>query len=168
MKTFSERLRHALKTAKMTNRALADKASVHPVSITRWLKGRKVDSETGFRLAAALNVRPDWLLFGAGETTPDPPQVPSDTMTQAPPRLQVAPAEWPSDITDITDAAEQLESLVANIKTTSAIGIPGLVKLGRDLLDRIEELARATILRKQMAFRESLKRPAEPQTPIEP
>ena len=147
----------------LSQNALAKRVGISQGTVSAWfLKGSIPSGRIALDLARALNVRADWLINGNG----DREAIPDTTISeQTGLRPQEVASEWPQDITDLSDATAQLKTLAENMETTNPIGIPGLVKLGRELLDRIEELARATILRKQTAFRESLKRPVEPPTP---
>lgn len=60
---FSERLRQARKAAALTQRELASRLAVHPLSVGRWERGQQTpDGATISRLAQLLGVTADYLL----------------------------------------------------------------------------------------------------------
>lgn len=70
MKTWHERLRHALEQRNMRPKDLSDKVKVKPASVSDWLSGetKKIEGENLIRVCDALNINAKWLIFGIGDS----------------------------------------------------------------------------------------------------
>lgn len=66
MKTFADRLNHAMHLAQMTNARLAEAVGMSQPSIWKLVSGRAVTTRKLVEIANALNVRPEWLSTGQG------------------------------------------------------------------------------------------------------
>jgi transcriptional regulator with XRE-family HTH domain len=63
---FAQRLREAMAILDMSNAELAAAVGVHPVTVSKWRSGMAVEPHRMPALAAALDVREQWLLTGRG------------------------------------------------------------------------------------------------------
>lgn len=64
---FPLRLKHAMKAAGLTQKELADRAGVSQGLISKLVLGKAEESRKILAISHALNVTPDWLLYGTGE-----------------------------------------------------------------------------------------------------
>ena len=73
MKTFSDRLKQARKLRGYTQLALARRARLSQSAIGSYESGQRQSSRSLRKLAAALNIEPEWLETGKGpmEASPD-------------------------------------------------------------------------------------------------
>jgi transcriptional regulator with XRE-family HTH domain len=67
--TLSARVRSALQSAGMTQAELARRVGVKQPSVNDWLSGKtqRLKHETAVKVAAALGVRLEWLVWGRGQ-----------------------------------------------------------------------------------------------------
>lgn len=67
---FPLRLKHAMKEAGLTQKELADRAGVSQGLISKLVLGKAEESRKILAISHALNVTPDWLLYGTAEMYP--------------------------------------------------------------------------------------------------
>lgn len=67
MKTFADRLNHAMQQAGLSQGQLAEKAGVSQPAIQKLTSGKASSSRKVVEIAAALQVRPEWLSSGEGD-----------------------------------------------------------------------------------------------------
>ena len=67
---FPQRLKHAMKAAGLTQKELAERAGVSQGLISKLVIGKAEESRKILAISHALNVTPDWLLYGTGEMYP--------------------------------------------------------------------------------------------------
>lgn len=71
MSTIADRLKEAREEAKLSQPALAARAGVSPGTIGNIEAGTRRNPRELLALAAAVNVRPEWLRYGTGPRRPD-------------------------------------------------------------------------------------------------
>jgi len=82
-KTLKDRVRYAMDRAGLSQSELAEKSGVTRSTVSNWLLGRSASVKTGVvgSLAKALNVSPEWLMYGQGEIDkPMPAEVPAEAV----------------------------------------------------------------------------------------
>ncbi|WP_336747856.1 helix-turn-helix transcriptional regulator [Pantoea vagans] len=67
MKTFADRLNHAMKMAGLSQSQLAERAGVSQPAIQKLSSGKASSSRKVVEIAAALGIRPEWLSTGQGD-----------------------------------------------------------------------------------------------------
>ncbi|WP_210507513.1 XRE family transcriptional regulator [Pantoea ananatis] len=67
MNTLSERLKQAMKLRGMSQASLAEAAGLSQPSVWKITSGKSQTSKKILEIANALDVKPDWLMTGAGE-----------------------------------------------------------------------------------------------------
>lgn len=69
MKTWNERLQHAIKLSDMNKGQFAKAVKVSSPTVTDWTKGeiKELKAENASKIADVLGIRIDWLLFGKGD-----------------------------------------------------------------------------------------------------
>ncbi|WP_192940996.1 helix-turn-helix domain-containing protein [Morganella morganii] len=65
--SLPQRLKHAMKAAGLTQKELAERAGVSQGLISKLVLGKAEESRKILAISHALNVTPDWLLYGTGE-----------------------------------------------------------------------------------------------------
>ena len=65
--SLPQRLNHAMKAAGLTQKELAERAGVSQGLISKLVLGKAEESRKILAISHALNVTPDWLLYGTGE-----------------------------------------------------------------------------------------------------
>ncbi|MEY0256209.1 helix-turn-helix domain-containing protein [Morganella morganii] len=68
--SFPLRLKHAMKEAGLTQKELAERAGVSQGLISKLVLGKAEESRKILAISHALNVTPDWLLYGTAEMYP--------------------------------------------------------------------------------------------------
>jgi len=82
-KTLKDRVRYAMERAGMSQSELAEKTGVTRSTVSNWILGRSASVKTGVvgSLSKALNVSPEWLMYGGGEIDkPTPAEVPVEAV----------------------------------------------------------------------------------------
>lgn len=97
MKTFADRLNHAMSLAGMSNSRLGEIVGMSQPSIWKLASGRSVSTRKLVEIASALDVRPEWLSTGEGPMRKDALSRKVAEADQIPPKSQWGKIEpWDS------------------------------------------------------------------------
>ncbi|WP_368927231.1 XRE family transcriptional regulator [Citrobacter freundii] len=97
MKTFADRLNHAMSLAGMSNSRLGEIVGMSQPSIWKLASGRSVSTRKLVEIASALDVRPEWLSTGDGPMRKDALSRKVAEADQIPPKSQWGKIEpWDS------------------------------------------------------------------------
>ena len=107
----AERLKEAVKLAG-GNLAVATKASVPLSTLNSYLSGREMKLSTAVPIAAACNVRLDWLATGDGPMTPGRETAPAEPQKTAP-----LPPPTPFAGIDVAQLAKALQAAASAFQT---------------------------------------------------
>ncbi|EOH6199304.1 XRE family transcriptional regulator [Citrobacter farmeri] len=88
MKTFADRLNHAMSLAGMSNSRLGEIVGMSQPSIWKLASGRSVSTRKLVEIASALDVRPEWLSTGDGPMRKDALSRKVAEADQIPPKSQ--------------------------------------------------------------------------------
>lgn len=93
MKTLADRLKERMRISGLTQECLAEKAEISQSSVHKLITGKAKESRKISRIAEALGVSTDWLVYGKGTPTPSA----SDAGLM---RAQIIEWEKPEDLPD--------------------------------------------------------------------
>lgn len=70
-KTFAVRLAELIQKTGATKKAIAERAGIHPVTLSKYLSGKRIPAtEELHNLASVLRITTEWLLTGNGDPKP--------------------------------------------------------------------------------------------------